>query len=274
MPRNDYEERKESRIDRLHERAEKAASDSAAAHETASSMASVIPFGQPILVGHHSERRDRNYRDRIRAKMGKAVELGDKADRLVQRAASAESNQAISSDDPTAVVKIKERIQEAQEQQNTMKAANKIIRRKPKNESTPEKLAELAAMGFAESKAPRLFIPDWCGRYGFADYVTKNNNANIRRMKARLVELEAALVRSVEEDNKETDCGICKLVENVEINRVQLVFDGKPSEEIRATLKSSGFRWSRYEGAWQRHLNNAGIWAAKHVAETIKRNSA
>ena len=25
---------------------------------------SVIPFGQPILIGHHSEKRDRNYRRR------------------------------------------------------------------------------------------------------------------------------------------------------------------------------------------------------------------
>lgn len=38
------------------------------AGEQAHRMAGVIPFGQPILVGHHSERRDRAYRDRIRQK--------------------------------------------------------------------------------------------------------------------------------------------------------------------------------------------------------------
>lgn len=42
-------------------------------------MASIIPFGQPILVGHHSEQRDRNYRDRIHNTFGKAFAEQDKA---------------------------------------------------------------------------------------------------------------------------------------------------------------------------------------------------
>jgi hypothetical protein len=41
-------------------------------------MASIIPFGQPILGGHHSEKRDRNYRDKIHNTYGKAFELQDK----------------------------------------------------------------------------------------------------------------------------------------------------------------------------------------------------
>ena len=58
-------------------------------------------------------------------------------------------------------------------------------------------------------------------------------------------------------------------VENVEENRVQIVFPGKPDYETRRLLKSNGFRWSRYNMAWQRHLNNAGRWAAERMTEQI-----
>jgi hypothetical protein len=55
------------------------------------------------------------------------------------------------------------------------------------------------------------------------------------------------------------------LVENTDAARIQLVFQSKPEEKVRALLKSHGFRWSPIEGAWQRQLNNAGIYAANQV---------
>ena len=52
-------------------------------------------------------------------------------------------------------------------------------------------------------------------------------------------------------------------IENTQANRVQLMYDGKPDQETRTKLKRAGFRWSPSEGAWQRHLNSGGIWAAE-----------
>ena len=54
-------------------------------------------------------------------------------------------------------------------------------------------------------------------------------------------------------------------VENVEENRLQLFYPGKPSEGVRTKLKHNGFRWSPTTGAWQRRLNNNARWAAENV---------
>jgi len=52
-----------------------------------------------------------------------------------------------------------------------------------------------------------------------------------------------------------------EVIENSEVVRLQLIFEGKPEEETRTILKSNGFRWSPRYGAWQRLLNNN----AKHA---------
>jgi len=59
------------------------------------------------------------------------------------------------------------------------------------------------------------------------------------------------------------------LRENVEANRLQLLFPGKPDEETRKRLKRHGFRWAPSEGAWQRQLTNAARYAAQEVLEGL-----
>jgi len=56
---------------------------------------------------------------------------------------------------------------------------------------------------------------------------------------------------------------LCEVVENFEENRLQIVFDGKPSAEVRSELKGNGFRWAPSQEAWQRQLNNGARYAAK-----------
>ena len=52
--------------------------------------------------------------------------------------------------------------------------------------------------------------------------------------------------------------------------RLQLIFDGKPKEEVRNILKKNGFRWSPHYGAWQRQLTDNAIYSLKRVTEAIK----
>jgi len=51
-----------------------------------SENATGIPFGQPILIGHHSERRHRKTIERAWAQMGKSVEESEKAKDYINRA--------------------------------------------------------------------------------------------------------------------------------------------------------------------------------------------
>ncbi|MEX3614690.1 MAG: DUF3560 domain-containing protein [Burkholderia gladioli] len=103
---NDYEAKQAARKARLEERAAKVSGESQTTYQRARSMASAIPFGQPILVGHHSEGRDRNYRARIHNTFGKAFALQDKATHYAAKTAAVGTG-GISSDDPQAIEKLR-----------------------------------------------------------------------------------------------------------------------------------------------------------------------
>lgn len=107
---NSYEEKKQRRIDYYNEKAEKFEQQSSQLAHESSKMVEAIPMGQPLLVDHYSYKSDKNYRDRAWGKMEKSVEAGQKADYYRSKAEAAENNSAISSDDPEAVTKLKEKL--------------------------------------------------------------------------------------------------------------------------------------------------------------------
>jgi hypothetical protein len=79
------------RADQLEARAERRAGEGAAKHAAARQLGEMIPLGQPILVGHHSEARARRDAQRIHNWTGQGVELQRDAERLLSRARSAEA---------------------------------------------------------------------------------------------------------------------------------------------------------------------------------------
>lgn len=257
---NHYEEKQERKRQRYLDLADKNEAKSASASQASHNATAGIPFGQPILVGHHSEKRHRAALNRSDNAMRRAIEADDKAAYYRGKAAGV-GKAGISADDPEAVTKLQAKIDAAEQRQVLMKACNKIIRQKMKDEA---KVLALRAEGIDEANTKALLVPDFCGRIGFAGYELSNNSANIRRMRKRIEELKQAPIESKEEQR-----GEITLIHNTEENRVQLIFPGKPSAEIRAIVKARGFRWSRYQGAWQRQLNHAGIYAANEVLKSI-----
>ena len=153
-------------------------------------------------------------------------------------------NNAISSDDPKAIEKLTEKLQKCEELQTLMKKANAHY----KKYGTVK-----GCEGISDEKAENLDMSARSVHYHwekqpFPSYHITNNGAEIRRIKKRIENLEA---------NKNTEFVGWKFnggeaVINEDKNRLQLLFDEKPSKEQRETLKANGFRWAPSDAAWQR----------------------
>lgn len=85
----DRAQRMTDRADALQDTADRRAREAQAKLDRADRMAEHIPLGQPILVGHHSEGRDRRYRARMHRLDEHGVELSRQARQTAARAETA-----------------------------------------------------------------------------------------------------------------------------------------------------------------------------------------
>lgn len=147
---------------------------------------------------------------------------------------------------------------------NMMKAANKVIRSKPKNEVTEKKLRALEDIGFKRENMAAMFAPDFCGRIGFPDYALTNCRARIKGKQARVDQLKAREERKDKPaESFPFDGG--EIRANYVDNRLEIHHEEKPERDTIKKLKSSGFRWSRSKICWQRQLTQNALWAAKNI---------
>lgn len=169
----------------------------------------------------------------------------------------------IKSGDERAIEKLEEKLEGLKELQETMKLVNKAIRLKDMKKGDEV----LRDMGYSDEQIKKLREPDFCGRIGFPDYALQNNNANIHRVEDRLKGLKA----TKEKGTIETENQFFRIVENTDIMRLQIFFDGKPEPEVRDILKSNGFRWAPSQSAWQRQLTNNALYSLKKIIEQLEK---
>ena len=263
---NSYELKQEERRQRYEDRAAKAKGESDQRFKVAKNISSMIPMGQPILVGHHSEAHHRADIKRIDNNMRKGVEADKKAQYYADKADSVGSG-GISSDDPDAVTKLTEKVEELEARQELMKKVNRVHRlfvKDPESAATVKALDELPEVLAARVRG---YVPEFSFDRGpFPPYSLQNNNANIRRIRERIERLQR-------EETKQEAAPIegngYTIIEDKDDNRIHVMFPGKPSEAIRSILKRNGFKWSPTRTAWVRMLNNSGRYAAQCVAEKL-----
>lgn len=253
---NDYEERKQARIDYYREKAEQARQESHQLYRQSSDMLSAIPPGQPILVDHHSARGHRRLLEQVDQKMGQSVAASEKAAYYEHKAEAAENNTAISSDDPDALDKLKARLERLKSNQAFMKKVNAYYR-KHKTCQGCEGVSEELATELDESMKNAY---SW-ETAPFPSYALSNNNQNIKRIEGRIQQLE----RAQETGYRGWDFEGGTVVPNQKENRLQIIFDEIPPEELRRELSHWGFHWSRRNQAWQRQLNPNAIRAASYI---------
>ena len=257
---NDHEQKQQARRERLQAAADKAEREANALATQARERRAAIPLGQPMMPDHHSYRRDRRYRDRNNTIDKRAYTLGQRAAELRAKA-DAVGTAGISSDDSDAVAKLRAKLDEREALQERMKARNATIRKAVRKGLDP--VEALVASGTARALAVAIVKPDFAGRTGHPRYELTNNAAEIRRLKKRIEALDVERVPRTEK------FGNVELQLSAEANRVRLVFPGKPSAEVRALLKSRGFRWSPKAGAWQRQWTPAGQNAALELVKKL-----
>ena len=261
--RSNYQERKENKLKAFERLAEKNEQLSHDLYLQSKKMSDCIPMGQPILVGHHSEKADRKFRDRIWNKLGQSVEAERKATYYKERAKTLLNNTAISTDNPNALELLKEKLQDLEDLQVLYKSINKIVFNKKVTEA--EKIELLNQIGIDESMALEYMGNNRFNKWGIERFTLTNNNVKINTTKKRIlfVESVASLPYSEEIIN-----GV-KFVISPEDNRVQLFFNGKPSDGTRQKLKSKGFRWSPSIGAWMRQVSNGAIYDSKQILKDL-----
>lgn len=272
MTRSDFEDRQKRRRERLIARAEKAEREAKAGQAAADRILDAIPFGQPILVGHHSEKRHRRDIERMDRGMRRAIEKREEAKDLRSRAGAVGTG-GVSSDDPEVLAKLKGKLASLEAEQEGRKRLNSAWRKagKPAPDESDgwTKVGELLGQTLEDLSPLRLEMAKrWSFQQGapFPRYSMTNLSAEVRRVRERIEATEDA--RSTE--TKETDYGVCRIVENVEENRLQLVFQAKPDDETRGLLKRFGFRWSPTQGAWQRFLNPRARASALALVGALK----
>jgi len=258
---SEYEGKRLARVERLKTRAQRAKQEAESTTGRAREMAAVIPFGEPIHVGHHSEKRDRRYRAKIHKAFDKGFTKLGEAKALAKRAAAAERNTAISSDDPEAIQKLEAKLSELEHVRSLLPRAREVL----KKAKAPERARPaLISLGLDEDFVARLTPGPPLQRWAHTT-VKRNLDGEIQRVRRRIEDLRERLSKSPRAPEQ---IGDAQLLE--ENNRVRIFFPGKPDETTRKALRSHGFLWAPSASAWQRKASE-GTW---YWARTILRERA
>jgi hypothetical protein len=188
-----YRERRERRAERLREWADKRETKSTQAYEASNAIVEGIPFGQPILVGHHSESRHRRDIGRVHRLMDASVEHQRKAEDMNERASTIERqlDQSIYSDDPDAIERLRERIADLEAQRDRIKAYNASCRKGARNVDLLDPKQQQDLAGIAKHASYQL------GKRGeYPSYALSNLGGNIKRNRDRLARLERQAARA------------------------------------------------------------------------------
>lgn len=255
--REDFEERREARIERLEDRAAKKQKEAAQKYEASKAAVAGIPMGQPILVGHHSEAKHRRDIERSHQAMGASVKAANEAARLKRAAEAAEANVTISSDDPEALTKLAKKLAAQVSTQNRLKEENKLIRSGKAEAELVERLNHEYRHWPAYKKGS-----------GHPPGVLSNLSAQVRSTQKRINTLMEQAKR-VAEKTRRIERGKYAAFEDPSINRVVITTSGKPSQERRRELKQSGFRYSPKAEGWVRMISEGAWHAAKSFVESF-----
>lgn len=183
-----YRDRREARADRLDGWADKRETKGTADLAQARERAALIPFGQPMMPGHHSYKGDVAYRGRIQSGYQRGFENLNKADAMHSKAANIRdaAERAIYSDDENAIEALRARIDGLEQERARIKAYNATCRKGAPDETL---LTENQRQALASQARHQASYHDRIKKQ-MPPYAAANLSGNISKQRARLAQLE------------------------------------------------------------------------------------
>ncbi|WP_407269361.1 hypothetical protein [Tenacibaculum maritimum] len=219
-------------------------------------------------------RRMQKKLETINKRLSELVEFGEKYDNFFKP----KSPEKIKTGSTNSLDKLNKKLSSLEEQHSLMKKGNAVINKvlRKKGLSKEEQIKQIT-LGFEDFYKQKV-IETWVeiarrenGSLKNTSFYLTNLTANIRNVKKQ-IELEKTLSKQAKEfGNTEYEFEGGVLVLNRELNKVQLLFDGKPDLEIREFIKKSGhaFKWSPKNKIWQRQLNTYYRLSMKDLFEFL-----
>lgn len=120
--RQDYEERIQEKKMKYEKLIEKSKARAIEYSNSNINRLKVLPLGQPILVGHHSEKKHRKLIQKAHNDINKAIKEEDKSIYYEEKIKLIEENKAIYNDDPNAIMKLKEKLEQLENERKQIKS--------------------------------------------------------------------------------------------------------------------------------------------------------
>lgn len=237
-------ERLQAKAERREAWADSASRESGRRFDAARAIADNIPLGQPILVGHHSERHARRDQDKIHSNMSRAVEADKRAANHISKAGGIRDqlDNSIFSDDPDAIEALEAKASAIEAAADRCAELNRAIRREMKR---GEGWLDRIGATDAEKAALLRNAATWRKKPEFPAYHLSNLRANARRCRQRIEDIK----RQTAQTEKAAAAG-GMIVEKVGPGYegafyAQITFEDYPGREAIDELKAAGFHWSR-----------------------------
>jgi hypothetical protein len=234
-------ERLENKIQRRLDWAESATRRADAASNRSHDLVKNIPMGQPILVGHHSEKGHRRVLNQSWDALGRSVMETRKAEAHESKAANLEAalKRTIFSDDDNSIEALEARIEKNELKREEMKKVNALYKKAD--------VAGLANLGvnYAELQAKLAALGGYFGKAPNMPFELSNLGQRIAADRKRIEAVKAQQARAAEASATENGMKIKRWDCN---EYCTVVFAEKPDYSIIRALKDAGFRWGG--GSW------------------------
>lgn len=209
-------------------------------------------------------------------KLNELVDFGEKAQKRLLQNISPEVDKPVRTGTTNALKILQDKLKEAELIHKRNLDGNKLYKKIRGNaNATKEDLMNgLTAIGFTKEEAIKEAA--YFYKYSYAAFFTTNSNARVKRIKEQIALEEKLNVIKENTGNIEYTFDGGTVLLNYDLNKVQIFYTEKPTEEERTKLKKAGnaFKWSPFNKAWQRQLNTYPLNRIKELLPSIDLKTA